>query len=146
MPPVTYPQGIAVMLPESARRYIRNSKSERTCQGYGSDFKHFTAFCRSQEVLALPASRATVAAYLVMLADSGFKAASLSRRLTAISKAHSASRFDPPTSMNHTVLKEIWFGIRRKVGAAQTRKAAATADYLKRMLAHVPDTHQRLAR
>jgi integrase len=74
-----------------------------------------------------------------MLADSGFKAATLSRRLTAISNAHSVARLDCPTSTKHAVVKEVWSGIRRTIGTAQRRKAAATTQCLKRMLAHVPD-------
>jgi site-specific recombinase XerD len=140
MLPPTYPQSIPATLAESALRYLRNSKSNRTRQGYSSDFKHFTVFCRSLDVLALPADPATVAAYLVMLADAGFKAATLSRRLTAISNAHSVARFDSPTSTKHAIVKEVWSGIRRTVGTAQVRKAAATTDHLKRMLAQVPNT------
>src|SRR5690349_8427490 len=40
--------------------------------------------------------------------------------------------------MKHAVVKEVWAGIRRTVGIAQTAKAAATTDYLKQMLAEVP--------
>jgi site-specific recombinase XerD len=140
MLPITHPQGIAATLSESALRYMKNAKSNRTRHGYRSDFKHFTAFCDSQNLLALPATPATVAAYLVMLADAGFKTATLSRRLTAISNAHGAARFDSPTSTKHAVVKEVWSGIRRTVGTAQVRKAAATTDHLKRMLAQVPNT------
>jgi hypothetical protein len=98
------------------------------------------AYCDSQNLCALPAAPATVAAYLVMLAEAGFKPATLSRRLAAISKAHSADQLDSPASMKHAVVKEVWAGIRRTIGTAQTTKAAATTDYLKLMLAQVPDT------
>ncbi len=75
-----------------------------------------------------------------MLAEGGFKPATMSRRLAAIAKAHSTDQLDSPASMKHAVVKEVWAGIRRTIGTAQTTKAAATTDYLKRMLAHTPDT------
>ena len=42
--------------------------------------------------------------------------------------------------MKHAVVKEVWAGIRRTIGTAQTTKATATTDYLKLMLAQVPVT------
>jgi len=129
-----------VTVSESARKYLLNSRSKHTRQGYHSDLKHFVAYCDSQNLCALPATPATVAGYLVMMAEAGFKTATLSRRLAAIAKAHSTDQLDSPASMKHALVKEVWAGIRRTIGTAQTTKAAATTDYLKRMLAQVPDT------
>jgi len=50
------------------------------------------------------------------------------------------ARFDSPASTKHLLVKEVWSGIRRTVGTAQTAKAAATTDYLRRMLEHLPNT------
>ncbi len=129
-----------VTVSESARKYLLNSRSKHTRQGYHSDLKHFVAYCDSQNLCALPATPATVAGYLVMMAEAGFKTATLSRRLAAIAKAHSTDQLDSPASMKHSVVKEVWTGIRRTIGTAQTAKAAATSDYLKLMLAQVPVT------
>jgi site-specific recombinase XerD len=129
--------GLDVTLTENARKYVKNAKAKRTVRAYRSDLAHFAAFCQERHVPALPA---TPAAYLAFLADTGFKPATMSRRLAAISKAHSAANLDSPTGMQHAVVKEVWAGIRRTVGVAQTAKAAATADYLKRMLQAVPDS------
>jgi site-specific recombinase XerD len=133
-------QNTEIVLSDHARKYLINSKSASTRKAYRSDFKHFTAFCESQHVLPIPAAPATVAAYLVMLAEAGRKTATMSRRLAAISKAHSTAQLDSPASTKHAVVKEVWAGIRRTIGTAQTTKAAATTDYLKLMLAHVPST------
>jgi site-specific recombinase XerD len=140
MTPVPAPQTLDVTLSDSIRKYTRHAKAPATRKGYRSDLAHFAAFCQAQNVPALPATPSTVAAYLVSLADAGFKPATLSRRLASIAKAHSAAQLDSPTSMKHAVVKEVWAGIKRTVGTAQTAKAAATVDYLKLMLAHVPDT------
>jgi len=129
-----------ITLSENARKYLLNSRSPQTRRAYQSDFSHFAAFCRSENVTALPALPVTVAAYLVMMAESGIKPATMSRRLSAISKAHSLARLDSPASMKNALVKEVWSGIRRTVGTAQTAKAAATTNYLKQMLDHVPDT------
>jgi site-specific recombinase XerC len=40
--------------------------------------------------------------------------------------------------MRHACVKEVWSGIKRKLGTAQTQKSAATTEYVKRMLDHVP--------
>jgi site-specific recombinase XerD len=87
----------AITLSENARKYLLNSRSPQTRRAYQSDFLHFSAFCRSQNVTALPALPVTVAAYLVMLAESGIKPATIARRPSAISKAHSLARLDSPS-------------------------------------------------
>lgn len=140
MLPAIFEQNTEIILSDNAHKYLVNSKSARTRQAYRSDLKHFTAFCQSQHVSALPSTPTTVAAYLVMLAEAGRKPATMSRRLAAISKAHSAAQLDSPASTKHAVVKEVWSGIRRTVGTAQTTKAATTTDYLKLMLAQVPVT------
>ena len=76
LPAISQPT-LGITLSENAHKYLLNSKSKRTRQGYKSDLKHFAAFCHSQNVLPLPAAPATVAAYLVMLAEGGFKPATM---------------------------------------------------------------------
>jgi site-specific recombinase XerD len=139
-PLLTASSALDITLTENARKYVKNAKAKRTVRAYRSDLAHFAAFCQGRNVPALPATPATVAAYLTSLADAGFKPATMSRRLAAISKAHAAANLDSPTGMQHAVVKEVWAGIRRTVGVAQTAKAAATADYLKKMLQQVPDS------
>jgi site-specific recombinase XerD len=140
MTPLPAPQTLDVTLSDSIRKYTRHAKAPNTRKGYRSDLAHFAAFCQAQNVPALPATPGTIAAYLVNLADAGLKPATMSRRLAAISKAHSAANLDSPCSMRHAIVSEVWQGIKRSVGTAQTAKAAATVDYLKLMLAQVPDT------
>jgi site-specific recombinase XerD len=76
LPAISQPT-LGITLSENAHKYLLNSKSKRTRQGYRSDLKYFAAFCQSQSVLPLPAAPATVAAYLVMLAEGGFKPATI---------------------------------------------------------------------
>ncbi len=128
-------------LAESAQRYVAQAKAPRTLKAYQSDWEDFKTFCRDRRMIALPAEPETVALYVTWMADEGRKPATISRRLAAISKMHSAAGFpDSPTAMRHAKLKEVWSGIRRSKGTAQTAKSAATTEYLKTMLEHVPST------
>lgn len=137
---VSSSQHLDVTLSESIRKYSRRAKADTTKRGYRSDLQHFAAFCTNQNVPALPAAPGTIAAYLAALADEGMKPATMSRRLAAISKAHAAAGLQSPTSMRNAIVAETWQGIKRSIGTAQQQKAACTTDYIKAMLAHVPDT------
>ena len=77
----------------SARRFAAASKSARTRRAYRSAWGVFLAFCQSQDLPALPASPATVSAFLAARADAGRKVATLGLDLTAISQAHLAGEF-----------------------------------------------------
>src|SRR5437763_14847639 len=88
-----------VRLSESARGYERHAKAPRTLKAYQSDWRHFQDFCRGGGFQALPATPETVALYLAWMADEGHKPATMSRRLAALSKAHSAVGFDSPAAM-----------------------------------------------
>jgi site-specific recombinase XerD len=129
-----------IALGDSVRKYTLKAKSENTKRAYRADLFHFADFCAGRNLSALPASPGTVASYLAAMADERFKPATMSRRLAAISKAHSAAGFDRPSSMHYTIVAETWGGIKRTLGTAQTPKAAATIEYLKRMLPQVPVT------
>lgn len=127
-------------LSDSAREYVRHSKAPRTLKAYQSDWRDFQNFCRGGGFQPLPAAPETVALYLASMADEGHKPATMSRRLAALSKAHSAAGFDSPTAMRHACVKEVWDGIKRRKGTRQNAKAPATTDYLKRMLEQLPNS------
>jgi integrase len=127
-------------LADSARRYVQKAKAPRTLKAYDSDWADFERFCQWHRFERLPARPETIGLYLSWLADAGRKPATLSRRLAAISKRHAACGLDSPTAMRHACVKEVWDGIRRDKGTAQTQKAPAVTDYLKRMLEQVPSS------
>ena len=79
-----------------------------------------------------------MAGYLAELADAGLKAATIARRLVVISQAHKAADLPSPTTAS--LLRRTHAGIRRSIGTAQTAKAPAVVDDLKRMLAALPNT------
>jgi integrase len=79
-----------------------------------------------------------VAGYLAALADGGFKAATIARRLVVISQAHKAADLPSPTTSS--LVRRTHAGIRRSIGTAQTAKAPAVVAELKRMLSKLPGT------
>jgi site-specific recombinase XerD len=72
----------------SAARYATEEKAAATKRAYLSDWRDFRAWCDGAKSDPLPASPATVAAYLAHLADAGLKASTIGRKLAAIAYAH----------------------------------------------------------
>ena len=139
LPAISQPT-LGIVLSENAHKYLLNSKSKRTRQGYKSDLKHFASLLSFAERAPASGSPGNGSGLSGDAGEGGFKPATMSRRLAAIAKAHGTDQLDSPASMKHAVVKEVWAGIRRTIGTAQTAKAAATVDYLKLMLAQVPTT------
>jgi site-specific recombinase XerD len=122
----------------SAAAYAAAEKAEATRLAYGSDFRDFRTWCESQKLAPLPASPATVAAYVAVLADRGLKASTIARRIASIRYAHRLKGLDSPTSAEQ--VRAVLRGIRRHIGSAVERKAPATADAIKAMLKRIPKT------
>jgi site-specific recombinase XerD len=123
---------------ERADHYASKSKSQATINAYAAGWRDFLLFCQPRQLSALPASEQTVADYLAFLADNGFKAATIARRLVVISQAHKAADLDSPTTSS--LVRRTHAGIRRTIGIAQQGKAPALVADLKRMLQKVPST------
>ena len=68
----------------------------------------------------------------------GYKAATLQRRISAISQLHQAHEYESPTQSH--VVRSVMAGIRRKHGTAQKGKAALRTDDLRRMVEALPDS------
>jgi site-specific recombinase XerD len=113
-------------------------KAASTRAGYAADWKHFSIWCLSRGAQALPAHQGIVAAYLSHLASSGQKASTIGRRCAAIADRHKQAGVDPsPTAA--AGVRAVMKGIRRTLGTAPTKKHAATADIVMRMLAQCGD-------
>jgi site-specific recombinase XerC len=122
------------------RAFISGAKSPATVRAYRSDFADFVLFCQQHQLEYLPATPTTVALYITDRAST-LHASTITRRLTAITKAHqAASCSDSPASTHHFIVGETLKGIRRAIGTAQVgKKPLLTADILA-ILAHCPDT------
>jgi site-specific recombinase XerD len=112
-------------------------KAPSTRKAYGTDFRLFTAYCEDRGVSALPASPATVAAYLAAEAQTS-KPSTIGRRVAAIRYAHKLAGIEPlPTDAEG--VKATVRGIRRTLGSAKNKKAPAVAAKMKSMVATAPE-------
>lgn len=117
------------------REVIDHSMAKNTKRAYASDWADFEAYCNDHGLTPLPARERTVALYLVELADKGMKAATIDRRVCAISLIHKAANYDPPT--RSTYIRKVIAGIRRMIGTSQQPKTPLLTEQLKRLLSHV---------
>jgi site-specific recombinase XerD len=114
------------------RDYIRASKAENTVRGYQSDWRAFCKWCFGHgRLCALPADAETVAVYIAECAEH-LRVGSIERRLSAIAEAHRAAGRDSPTLSG--IVKNTLKGIRRTLGTAQSRKAAAVTEEIRQMI------------
>jgi len=119
---------------QAAQRYIESSRSEATRRAYASDWNIFTVWAAERGLTTLPASPDTVCLFLAAQAESGVKAATLSRRMASIRLAHTSEGLEPPTSSE--AVRTTMKGIRREIGVAPVQKAPATSDRLLDMISH----------
>ena len=127
------------LLQHQAEDFVRAAKAPSTLRAYRSDWEHFVGWCRQHTLCALPTTAETVALYLTALAAT-HRPATITRRLTAITKAHQIAGHPSPATMQQAVVSETLKGIRRTLGTAQhTKTPLLTAD-VRRMLDTLPDT------
>src|SRR4051794_40678799 len=126
------------VLQHQAEAFVRAAKAPSTLRAYRSDWAHFTRWCDEHGVLALPATAETVALYLTGLAAT-HRPATMTRRLTAISKAHQIAGHPSPATMQQPAVSETLKGIRRTLGTAPKVKAALLTADIRRLLASLPD-------
>lgn len=143
----TAPDLIAAALPAPAMRllenqaeaFVRAAKAPSTVRAYRSDWDHFTGWCRQYTLCPLPASPETIALYLTALAAT-HRPATMTRRLTAISKAHQITGHPSPATMQQPAVSETLKGIRRTLGTAQQTKVPLLTADVRRMVEALPDT------
>src|SRR6266436_3954771 len=127
---------LPVVLTEELRLagdFAKASKAKTTQLAYSSDFRIFDAWARERGQGSLPATPATVCAFLAAQAGLGKRASTLGRRLAAIGYFHRLA--GEPSPIGHETIKATLSGIRRSIGAAPVRKRAATADIVLGMVA-----------
>jgi site-specific recombinase XerD len=99
-------------LTEEERWFAERARSANTRRAYRSDLADFAGWCEQAKRSALPASPATLSAYLTYLAGHGAKVPTMSRRLSSIAYAH---RFaSQPNPVDSPRVHVVWEGIRRE--------------------------------
>lgn len=138
---IPFQDSAAVLLRGSydrAEAFARESKAPNTRRGYASDWRQFESWCTAAGVSSLPAEPRIVALYIANLAGK-HKPATVSRHMAAIASAHKARGIESPASMRHGVVAQVWHGIRRTLGTAQTQKAPLMVPELRRIMDVLPD-------
>jgi len=133
-----FPETIPAGLQNASDRLVLAARSPATLRAYRTDWTAFVAWCRTQDVTALPARPETVAAWIASRLEQGRKAATLARGVAAVSCAHELAGFE--SFSRSRLVQDALRGMRRTLGTAPTRKAPATVDLLRRMLDVQPDT------
>jgi site-specific recombinase XerD len=117
---------------EPIKHYIENALSQNTRKAYRNDMQHFIAWGG-----CIPCEPNLIAAYLSAHAGV-LSIATLSRRLVAISKAHSLAGH--PSPVQTEMVKMVFRGICREHGSPQKQVSPILKEDLIVMLNHVPDT------
>jgi len=111
--------------------YIEKADAEGTRRVYASDWRHFNAWALRAGFEPLPASPATIAAYLTSQAG-GFALATLRRRLAAIARVHreAGHHFDSKDPIIRNALR----GIAREHAEPQRQAAALTTAEIRQIV------------
>jgi integrase len=126
-------------LADRARGYVEAASSNNTRKAYASDWKHFSAWCRRQNLSPFPPDPQVVGLYITALAsgtaERGMKANSVStieRRLSAIS--WNCAQRGTPLDRKDRAIATVMAGIRNTHAAPPRQKEAILPEDLLAML------------
>jgi site-specific recombinase XerD len=90
----------------------RHSRSKNTLRAYKSDLRQFEKFCEAHgQMQSLPVAPFVVASFISWMDQRGWKATTISRRLSALSALHVRGGFEDPTKA--VLVMETMEGLRR---------------------------------
>lgn len=113
------------------QHYLAAAHADNTLRAYSSDLKHFLAWGGT-----LPATPESVARYLAHFATT-LSCATLTRRATAIGRAHRQQGMPSPTQ--HELVRATLHGIMRSKGTAQRQVAPLLKQDIVRMVKGLRD-------
>jgi integrase len=130
-------------LADRARAYVEAASSTNTRRAYASDWKHFAAWCRRQNVSPLPPDPQVVGLYITACAsgsafgtaERGMKGNSVStieRRLSAI--GWNCAQRGMPLDRKHRAISTVMAGIRNTHAAPPRQKEAVMSEDIIAML------------
>lgn len=122
---------------EKAKEYARAAKAPSTLRTYAASWKVFTSWCRANGLTPLPADTETVVAFIASQADR-IRPVTIKKICAAISQAHTLKGFPSPTQSEPVRL--TLQGLRRLKGVAPTQKKAFRVEYIRKVLATMPDS------
>ena len=124
-------------LVDSARGYAADARAAATRQKYREQWERFDQWCDAHGFCALPTSATALSLYLSACADDGLSVATLGQALAAIAEVHKRSGHPSPRTLPK--VREVWKGIRRRLGTAPRRRVAPVIVDELRQLAEVLD-------
>jgi integrase len=122
----------------AAADYRRAARADNTRRAYRAAVARFTEWCAIHCQTALPASPATVAAFLAAEAGSGLAVNTLRLRHAALRYLHLLAGYPPPTAS--PLVSATFAGIRRAHRRPLGKKTALVLDPLRAALRGIPDT------
>jgi Site-specific recombinase XerD len=136
------PNGIAASEPSRSPDWqatlirLEGAYALNTIRAYESDFKIFEAWCMREKRAALPASAATVAAFMQAQSESATPA-TVSRRRAAIAKIHRLMKLESPVRDEEVSLatRKVF----RQKGRRQKQALGLTTPLKTKILAACPD-------
>ncbi len=124
-------------LTEEERWFAERARAANTRRAYRADLADFAGWCEREGRSALPASAATLTAYLTYLAGHGAKVPTMSRRLSSIAYAHRFAGHRNP--VDGPRVHAVWEGIRRERAQPVDQVPPLMPPVLWDVLAHLPD-------
>lgn len=111
-------------------------RAASTRKTYASMWPRFDHWCACRGITAMPATPATVCAYLADMATCGFAAGTIEGASAAIAAAHETQGHESPTA--DPTVRAVRRGIRRALGTAPRRQSRplSTAD-IRQILTHI---------
>lgn len=120
-----------IELSESAKKYARLSRKEATLKSYTSDWKHFESWCNERSYTPLPTTVNVVATYAAWMADEGFAANTIGKRVIVVGLAHQAVKHWNPCG--DPAVKKVLSGIKNSLGGP-VKKQALLNVHLRQMI------------
>ena len=132
-------QPISKILSQKVADYARKGLdgAANTKRAYQTDLKYYRSWCAETNQVEMPATAATLAAYVSHLADT-HKWASINRKLSAIRKLHELNNLDLPTK--DRAFRAVMEGIKRTNGVRQKQAPAFKMKELKNILRGIDTT------
>src|SRR6266567_4649985 len=124
---------------QRANDLMHAAKANSTRKAYRNDWRAFESWCTAHKLPSLPSTPQIIALFIADCVTARLAPATISRRLSSITKAHQAAGFkDSPASTKNFVVGEVLKGARRKLGVAQKGKDALLLSDVRRILGACP--------
>lgn len=109
--------------------------SENTKKAIGVDWRSYSGWCQERGLSALPATPATVIAYLHAEADAGRATATVRRRTSTIALAHRAAELPDPTKAD--LVRKALRGVAKQLGTKQRQAKPLTGKMADRIVGRI---------